>query len=71
MKKRIGTVLKTMTQQQLAESIGYGQPRINQVAKKSPDAWVHFDEQGNITEIEYQKTVFMKKRSDTENANHA
>jgi hypothetical protein len=62
MKKRISAVLKTMTQAQLADALGYGQPRINEVAKKHPEARVHFDGDGKPESIQYEKTVIMNRK---------
>lgn len=66
MKKKIKTVLKSISQQELADQMGCTQPRISQLAKL-PDAMVVFDGQGQIICIEYNKMVQFKKRKEGAN----
>jgi len=61
MRKPITKVLESMSQAKLASIMGCSQPRINQL-KKIENAVVVFDKNKEITQIEYNRSVKMKRK---------
>lgn len=55
-KKRLQTVLKMVTQQQLAEIFGFDQSNISKLLTKQKDVYVHF-EGTEIVSIRYSRDV--------------
>lgn len=62
MRRRIATVLKGMTQQELADIMGCAQPRIAQLNTGEHDVFVHY-EGGEITHIQYDRTLRIERKA--------
>jgi len=60
-RKRIQTVLKAMTQQQLADVFGFERSNISKLLNNQEDVYVHF-ENGEISEIRYSRDVVIRRR---------
>jgi hypothetical protein len=62
MKKRLKTVLRTTSQEQLGEQLGISHSRVSQILKDYPDAWVLFDDSGKPIDMEWLRVTNLRKR---------
>jgi len=60
-RSRIETVLKGMTQLELAEIFGMERSNISKLVNNQKDVYVHFED-GEITSIRYDRTVIIERK---------